>query len=149
MIALYYYEKKCGAPLKTFLIISALIQNPQLFFSSYIYTHTCIFLSSFSVPWFLLKQHCWDFIIFSLLIKYPRNIINVSRRAQYKIIYFSKWDYLQQCRLCELLEDSNSHKLLTLLLEAYGLFTPRYIIKGEAFLPVSWNAGISWSYKPL
>lgn len=41
---------------------------------------------------------------------------------------------VKQCRLCELLEDSSSHKLLPLLVEAYRVFIPRYITKGEAFL---------------
>lgn len=55
---------------------------------------------------------------------------------------------LKQCRLCEMLEDSSSHKLLTLLLEAYGVLIPMYITKDEPFLLVP-CAGISWSYKLL
>lgn len=39
-----------------------------------------------------------------------------------------------QCRLCELLADSSVHKLLTLLLKAYGVFLSRYITTGELFL---------------
>lgn len=150
MIAEYYYQKKCGAPLRIFIIISPLIQKLELFFSSYIYTQMCIFLSSFSVPWFFLKQYCRRFSIFFLFWNDAPETSMFPEEHNTKLSTSANETHLKQCRLCELLEDSSSHKLLTLLPETYSVvIIPRYITKVEPFLPVSWSTRISWSYKLL
>lgn len=152
MIAEYYHHKKCGAPLKIFMIISPLIQKPRFFSFGYIHTHThtCIFFSFFRAPWFFFKaallrlQH-----FFSSDTMAPETLSMFSKEHNTKLSTSVNKTDLRQCRPCELLEDSSSHKLLALLLEAYRVFIPRYITKGDPFLPLSRSAGISWSYKLL
>lgn len=110
----------------------------SLISSSYIHTHTYIFFSFFRVLWFLLKtalprlQH-----FFSSDTMAPETLSMFPEKHNTKLSTSANETNLKQCRLCEFLEDSNSHKLLTLLLEVYGVFIPRYITKGEPFLPAS------------